>query len=105
MMSPIFIRASKRGLVNLNALVNSTTRLRYLSDDKSGKPKTLQFQDQLGQLPVPDLNETMARFLKTAQPHLTEQEFKGTMMIFRELSIEILAYCNVCMTNCAAYES
>ena len=78
MMSPILSRGSKRGLVNL---LNATTRVtsaRHLTDNKSGRPKTLQYQAQLGQLPVPDLNETMARFLKTAQPHLTELEFKGT---------------------------
>jgi hypothetical protein len=39
--------------------------------------RTLEFQDRLGHLPVPNLEETMAKFLRTAQPHLTESEFKG----------------------------
>ena len=52
------------------------TSVRLFSEDR--KPvKTLEYQNQLGKLPVPDLKDTVAKFLKTAQPHLSESEFAG----------------------------
>ena len=78
MLAPMITQTSKRLLFNINGIaapaLSRLSSRRYFSDDR---PKTLQYQDKLGHLPVPDLSETMDKFLKTAEPHLTEQEFNG----------------------------
>ncbi len=66
---------------NLSGTINAQSRLssvRLFSEDQ--RPvKTLEHQNRLGKLPVPDLKDTVAKFLKTAQPHLNESEFAGLL--------------------------
>ena len=72
---PNLTRLSKRALFNLDSILGNS---RTYCDDR--KPvKTLELQNRLEKLPVPDLKETLARFLKTAQPHLYEAEFAGSL--------------------------
>jgi hypothetical protein len=73
MLTPIVSRVPKRVLFNLNGILNSSVRC--FADDR--KPKTLEYQNRLGKLPVPDLRDTLNKFLTTAEPHLTKSEFKG----------------------------
>jgi hypothetical protein len=81
MLTPLLTRNSKKACSILNGLVSTSSKLcsvRLFADNhRLTSAKTLQYQDKLGHLPVPDLQETMARFLKTAEPHLTEAELKG----------------------------
>ena len=47
----------------------------YSSEDK---PKTLALQDQLHKFPVPEIKDTISKFLRTAKPHLSESEYQTT---------------------------
>ena len=51
---------------------------RNKSDGGSSPPKTLEFQNQLGNLPVPNINDTIAKFLIAAKPLLSNEEFATT---------------------------
>ncbi|CAO3688644.1 unnamed protein product [Rhizopus stolonifer] len=46
-------------------------------DPKAAGPM-LRYQTNLPKLPVPDLNETLPKYLKTVRPLLTDEEFKRT---------------------------
>jgi len=49
-------------------------------------PKTLSLQDQLKRLPVPELKDTVSKFLITAKPHLSEEEYKTTAKKLMQLT-------------------
>ena len=55
----------------------------FSSDDK---PKTLAFQEQLGKLPIPEIKDTVSKFLLTAKPHLSEDEYQTTAKKLMQLT-------------------
>ena len=74
---PNLARLPTRAVFNLDLILCKAGSTRSYCDDQ--KPvKTLELQNRLEKLPVPDLKETLAKFLKTAQPHLTAAEFAGS---------------------------
>ena len=52
--------------------------------EDSTKPPMLRFQESLPRLPVPTLEETASRYLKTLQPLLTPEELKNTTAAVQE---------------------
>ena len=73
---PNLARLPTRAVFNLDLILCKAGSTRSYCDDQ--KPvKTLELQNRLEKLPVPDLEQTLAKFLKTAQPHLTAAEFAG----------------------------
>jgi hypothetical protein len=42
---------------------------------------TFSFEDSLPKLPVPSLDSTMEKYLKSVQPFVTEEEFSKTSVI------------------------
>ena len=49
-------------------------------------PKTLELQDKLGNLPVPNINDTIAKFLISSKHLLTNDEFATTAKKLLELA-------------------
>ena len=49
-------------------------------------PKTLDLQNKLGGLPVPNINDTVAKFLISAKPLLDNEEFATTAKKLLELA-------------------
>lgn len=49
-------------------------------------PKTLELQDKLGNLPVPNINDTIAKFLISSKQLLTNDEFATTAKKLLELA-------------------
>ena len=72
---------SSNAAVLNNNLLRSTTVGKFIptkrnkSDDGGRRPKTLELQNQLGNLPVPNINDTIAKFLITTKPLLNNEEF------------------------------
>ena len=62
------------GNLNRNATAAVGSRL-FSSEDK---PKTLALQDQLLNLPLPEIKDTISKFLLTTKPHLSESEYQTT---------------------------
>lgn len=69
---PVLTAAS--GNLNRNATAAVGSRL-FSSEDK---PKTLALQDQLLNLPLPEIKDTISKFLLTTKPHLSESEYQTT---------------------------
>ena len=63
---------------NLNRNVAAAVGPRFSSTGDDTKPKTLALQDQLLNLPLPEIKDTISKFLLTAKPHLSETEYKTT---------------------------
>jgi len=59
-----------------------TIHKQYLSDIE----KTFQLEESLPSLPVPRLEHTLARYLDSVKPHLTEDEFKHTKEVVQRFS-------------------
>ena len=49
-------------------------------------PKTLELQDKLGNLPVPNINDTIAKFLISSKQLLDNDEFATTAKKILELA-------------------
>lgn len=49
-------------------------------------PKTLELQDKLGNLPVPNINDTIAKFLISSKQLLSNDEFATTAKKILELA-------------------
>jgi len=49
--------------------------------DPSADYGTFSFEDSLPKLPVPSLEETLAKYLKSVQPFVTEEELTKTKII------------------------
>ena len=74
---PNLARLPTRAVFNPDLILCKSGSTRSYCDAE--KPvKTLELQNRLEKLPVPDLKETLAKFLRTAQPHLTAAEFAGS---------------------------
>ena len=94
---PIFLIFQRTHLSNNAAVLNnnllrSTTVGKFIptkrnkSDDGDRRPKTLELQNQLGNLPVPNINDTIAKFLITTKPLLSNEEFATTAKSILQLA-------------------
>lgn len=61
-----------------------TSTLKLFRNYTSSQGKTNE--QALPRLPVPKLEDTLAKFLKSAQPHLTEEEFCRTNETVKEFA-------------------
>ena len=64
-----------------NNLLRSSTSAKFVTSSRKKtdvNPKTLELQNKLGNLPVPNINDTIAKFLISAKPLLNDQEFSTT---------------------------
>lgn len=50
----------------------------------SGDEKTFQFQSSLPSLPLPDLQNTLRKYLESVKPHVTPEEYSHTESIVRQ---------------------
>lgn len=46
--------------------------------------KSFAYQDKLPSLPVPDLHQTLTKYLDSVKPHVSEEEFRKTKTIVHE---------------------
>ncbi|KAF8532833.1 acyltransferase ChoActase/COT/CPT [Trichophaea hybrida] len=61
---------------------NSTAAAGYKEDLSKGR--MLRFQDSLPKLPVPTLEETAERYLKSVEPIITPKEFENTKVVVQD---------------------
>ena len=66
------------GSKSFSVLLALTSCLAYKEDHSKGA--MLRFEESLPKLPVPTLEETAARYLKSVHPLLTPGEFENTKM-------------------------
>lgn len=59
----------------------STRDLLYIATDP--QETTFQNDNKLPSLPVPDLRDSLDKYLDTVRPHVTEEEFNATETIVR----------------------
>ena len=50
----------------------------------SNQSSTFQHDSNLPKLPIPDLEQTITKYLKSIKPFVSDQEFKNTMDICQE---------------------
>ncbi|KAB7494235.1 Peroxisomal carnitine O-octanoyltransferase [Armadillidium nasatum] len=50
----------------------------------SSNEKTFQYEESLPSLPVPDLSQTLAKYLKSIKPFVTEEQFNNTKEIVKK---------------------
>jgi hypothetical protein len=56
---------------------------------------TFSYQSKLPKLPVPDLDKTLAKYLRTVQPFLSEAELAETKKIVADFAQPVRVYCGV----------
>ena len=61
---------------------NANTRIGYREDQSKGA--MLRFEDSLPRLPIPELQETAKRYLKSVHPLLSAEEFSNTKQIVED---------------------
>lgn len=89
------IRHILRGSLDINAAAFNKNLLRSSTATKLAVPrrrktdvgpKTLELQNKLGNLPVPNINDTIAKFLISSKPLLNNEEFSTTAKKLLELA-------------------
>ena len=89
-----FLKFQRSALGSHNSAVNSyllksTSSANYVLPRRTKSdvsPKTLDLQNKLGGLPVPNVNDTVAKFLISAKPLLDNEEFATTAKKLLELA-------------------
>ena len=89
-----FLKFQRSALGSHNSAVNSyllksTSTANYVLPRRTKSdvsPKTLDLQNKLGGLPVPNINDTVAKFLISAKPLLDNEEFATTAKKLLELA-------------------
>ena len=90
----LFLKFQRSALGSHNSAVNSyllksTSTANYVLPRRTKSdvsPKTLDLQNKLGGLPVPNVNDTVAKFLISAKPLLDNEEFATTTKKLLELA-------------------
>jgi len=89
------IRQFMRGTITFHAsslnknLLKTSTSSKYIVSGRRKTdvgPKTLELQDKLGNLPVPNINDTIAKFLISSKQLLSNDEFATTAKKILELA-------------------
>ncbi|RXG61022.1 Peroxisomal carnitine O-octanoyltransferase [Armadillidium vulgare] len=66
--------------MSVSKVKRSYIRDLYLSSNE----KTFQYEESLPSLPVPDLSQTLAKYLKSIKPFVTEEQFNNTKEIVKK---------------------
>lgn len=73
----------------LNSTLSLSSRMFANSAYKPSQPKTFQFQKDLPKLPVPSLEASFERYIKSLKPHLLQKALKnknGAQFVESELA-------------------
>ncbi|KAI9202939.1 acyltransferase ChoActase/COT/CPT, partial [Polychytrium aggregatum] len=89
-LTPAFLRTSSHSHRlahhHIRSIVASSTRAYSVHNDEVAKPTSVTFSNQskLPRLPIPDLQESAAKYLESCKPLLTPEEFESTQQAVQD---------------------